>query len=153
MCCVGVENLCSPFIFFLYKMRSARLGSSVLYLEKKAYMTYTSSWELYRARSLYIDDGQAISKYIKKKRKKKLVGVKKKRFQSDPEDREGATPWCCATPHFLIRGGREVFIFFFTGSKKKIKKWIARGGSLLFCIYTQAVGRDFLINEYIVRLE
>ena len=56
-------------------------------------MTYTSSWELYRARSLYIDDGQAISKYKKKKNeKKKLVGVKKKRFQSDPEDREGATP-------------------------------------------------------------
>ena len=67
--------MCAPLLSSSYikcaRLGSARLGSSVLYLEKKAYMTYTSSWELYRARSLYIDDGQAISKYKKKKNEKK----------------------------------------------------------------------------------
>ena len=82
-------------------------------------MTYTSSWELYRARSLYIDDGQAISKYKKKKNEKKNWWGWKKSGFNKTQNIERVQPPDVAQPlTFLYGGGREVFIFFLLDQKK-----------------------------------
>ena len=84
-------------------------------------MTYTSSWELYRARSLYIDDGQAISKYKKKKTKKKTGGGEKKAVSIRPRRSRGCNPLMLRNPSLSYTGGDEKYLFFFYWIKKNKK--------------------------------